>query len=436
MFDLDKLNWYAIDPVDLLLMREAKPFSPGDGSWAKGQFPPLPITVFQALRSATERQEGNRTQRQHQFIGPFLLYSPPDEAPTLWLPTPNDMVCVSTRTIKDGESKNDQESETLDETPTRWHRTARFHPLNQTSDLAWQLVGFDPSQFGDNGLIPMVPPRLSADTQAIAHEGDGEAIASTNTATLRRFTPQAGEKERYEAVSGRPPAWIQAKYLADYLNGASIAAPGSSSLTADTPFHDDPWDVQVLPHIKMKSDTRQVKDEEGYFTEVSIRMRPYWQLVAGFSADLTAKVVRLGGEGHRAIITRLDSLPQWDKLQKFLSPESGRQTAYVLTPGLAETAPESEVYSLLPHQWAGKLAGCVGDRPLLWGGMSVFRKTGDTKQEVAFQPQRAFIQPGTVYRFKAGQVPSQQERLLPDANNSNWLKTFETLHYGTLLWGQ
>ena len=45
---MDNLQWYTIDPIDLLLMREAKPFSPGDGSWAKGQFPPLPITVFQA----------------------------------------------------------------------------------------------------------------------------------------------------------------------------------------------------------------------------------------------------------------------------------------------------------------------------------------------------------------------------------------------------
>jgi CRISPR-associated protein Cmr3 len=45
------MKWYAIAPLDVLLFREAKPFSPGEGAWAKGIFPPLPTVVFQALRS-------------------------------------------------------------------------------------------------------------------------------------------------------------------------------------------------------------------------------------------------------------------------------------------------------------------------------------------------------------------------------------------------
>ncbi|NJO86033.1 MAG: hypothetical protein HC818_05105 [Synechococcaceae cyanobacterium RM1_1_27] len=49
---LAALHWYALDPIDVLLFRESKPFSPGEGSWAKGLFPPMPTTIFQALRSA------------------------------------------------------------------------------------------------------------------------------------------------------------------------------------------------------------------------------------------------------------------------------------------------------------------------------------------------------------------------------------------------
>jgi CRISPR-associated protein Cmr3 len=71
------LHWYAIDPLDVLLFRESKPFSPGEGSWAKGIFPPLPSTVFQALRSALDYY-GDRKENKNrnlEFLGAFLMDS-------------------------------------------------------------------------------------------------------------------------------------------------------------------------------------------------------------------------------------------------------------------------------------------------------------------------------------------------------------------------
>jgi CRISPR-associated protein Cmr3 len=54
-----------------------------------------------------------------------------------------------------------------------------------------------------------------------------------------------------------------------------------------------------MPHIQMKSGERQVKEEEGYFTEVAVRLHSGWKLVAGMSHKLEkTEVVRLGGEGH------------------------------------------------------------------------------------------------------------------------------------------
>lgn len=38
------MQWYVIEPLDILLFREAKPFSPGEGAWAKSIFPPVPTT--------------------------------------------------------------------------------------------------------------------------------------------------------------------------------------------------------------------------------------------------------------------------------------------------------------------------------------------------------------------------------------------------------
>lgn len=417
---MSAFNWYRLDPIDLLLMRESKPFSPGDGSWARGQFPPLPITVFQAMRSATPWQgdKSDRQSRDLNFIGPFLLYAPPGESPTLWLPTPQDLICVTSRTWSNDDPDN---TEDFTETATAWERTARFQPLDSTNP-AWKHIGLDPDFFSEGELAPMVPPMY---------------LENPNGESLNTYLRQPDENTR-EAISGRPKPWIRADALVRYLKGEVLEADQltNNSPKADDYFHADPWDTQVLPHIKVQSGTRQVKEEEGYFTEVAIRMRPHWYLVAGISAVLDAKVVRLGGEGHRAIVEPMPAPPHWEDLQAFFTPKGHDVIAYALTPGLAEVS--EDYFGLIPKAWKPALRSCVSDRPLLGGGMSVFQKTGSSDKSAAFQPQRAFVPPGTVYRFQSEQlsvVLPTSPRLLPDEGGT-WLATLNSLNYGTLLWGQ
>ena len=211
----------------------------------------------------------------------------------------------------------------------------------------------------------------------------------------------------------------------------------------------------------MEPGLRQVKDQEGYFTEVAVRLQPYWKLVAGISTKLEATAVRLGGEGHHVLVEPLIQAPKetptggssgkfsgerhhalvetlaapkdWKALEPFLTPPSAGTpcSAYVLTPGLAQVG--EFLYGVFPKDWHRALEGCVGDRPLLWGGMSVYRKEG--KRETAFMPQRAFVVPGTVYRFK--EPPSNNHHLLPQRTSAEgwqWVSVFEDLGYGTLLW--
>lgn len=436
---MSELNWYTLDPIDLLLMREAKPFSPGDGSWAKGQFPPLPITVFQAMRSATEwlGDRDNRRQREHwlEFMGPFLLHAPPGKPETLWLPTPQDLVWVKLH--KTSNNRDNGPEEDFTETAAQWQRTARLQPLdaqNPDWENSGKYLGLDPDFFPEDHLAPMVSPtRLK-----LGHDGECDL-----NICLRQI-----DAETSEGIAGRPDAWIRADILVRYLQGEVIKNAASDETTPY--FHPDPWSTQVLPHIKVQPGTRQVADEEGYFTEVAIRMDPHWHLVAGISQELneSIKVVRLGGEGHRAIVTPMQGAPPcWDELEKLRSPQPGHETAYVLTPGLAEATLDSELFSLIPETWKPSLRSCVGDRPLLWGGMSVFQKPKKPEQkhenpkDVAFQPQRAFVPPGTIYRFRSGQIPAELQtsdhppQLLPQTSDK-WLTTFKSLNYGILLWGQ
>lgn len=365
---LASLHWYALDPIDVLLFRESKPFSPGEGSWAKGLFLPMPITVFQALRSTLPYTPSNT--RDLRFLGPFLL----DQENTLWLPTPKDLLAM-------GRYDPNADPAQIDDTPEELAEGDKYQRLQPVQEDHWKYIRWD-----DQKLPPLVTPPL----------------------------------EEGEYIKGRPQPWIRASALSAYLEG---------QLPQSSDFQGDPWDTQVLPHIDIQSDTRQVKGEAGYFTEVAIRLRRGWRLAAAISAQIPTSTVRLGGEGHRALVVPLENWDpgiDWDQFR-----DRTGSVAYLLTPGLAQAEKEPPVYQAYPSQWQPHLAGCATDRALLWGGISAIRRQGSEQQDFALLPQRAFIPAGTVYRFK--QDPPMPKQLL--GRSCAQSQTFESLNYGTLLWG-
>ncbi|WP_200868395.1 MULTISPECIES: type III-B CRISPR module-associated Cmr3 family protein [Microcystis] len=386
------MDWYTISPLDVLLFREAKPFSPGDGSWAASQFPPLPVTVFQALRSSLPHYGDNRADKRRdlEFIGPFLV----NGDGTLWLPAPKDLLGI----------KPIARSEDMEEDASGWTRLVRLVGATEvkvgaTEVNAWQFVCYPKDR-----LPPMVPPELTG-----------------------------------EFVCGSPLPWIKASALLDYLDHRGELRKED--------FHENPWDAQVLPHIHMEEGQRQVREAEGYFTEVAVRLRPGWQFVVGVGNNSPLPesfVVRLGGEGHRAIVSRAipEALPSvLEELMARPVPERAAPGtfAYLLTPGLARVETGAK-YGVYPTAWREHLRGCVSDRALLWGGVSSVRRKGrdaiaKDDPEFALVPQRAFVPPGTVYLFES--LPPSLTHLLPDLDlDSPWRETFYRLNYGKLLWGQ
>lgn len=378
------MYWYTITPLDVLLFRDCKPFSPGEGSWAKGLFPPMPITVFQALRSLLEKrtEKEQRIQRNFSFLGPFLL-----ENYTLWLPTPKDLVCLY---------PPGQDRKTASD---KWEHIQRLQPVD-CNHAAWKHLGFETAQ---------IPPLVL--------------------------------KEKWNGDTGQPKPWIKASALfCRYFKGKNDWQKDD--------FEKNPWETQVLPHIHMNANTRQVKDADGYFTEVAVRLKAGWQFVAAFSEEIPESVVRLGGEGHRVLVAPLEKLkPQKSEkdYQKRLQTYNAllnqlkqlKETdippdatfAYLLTPGLAQVGEAR--YGSYPSAWKEQLKGCATDRAILWGGVSTMRKDSAT-EKFALLPQRAFVPPGTVYLF--GDAPTTQQLLPEGSDRSN--KTFKQLNYGKLLWGR
>ncbi|NJM84913.1 MAG: hypothetical protein HC839_01115 [Leptolyngbyaceae cyanobacterium RM2_2_21] len=391
------MHWFGLMPLDVLLFREAKPFSPGEGAWAKGLFPPMPITVFQAMRSLLpDYGEGAANRRRDlNFLGPFLQ----DPDGNLWLATPKDLVGIRHRSENDEEPKPDQKKAS-----DQWEQLVRLQPAAADGVLG----------FSERSLPPMVFPALETD----------------------------------QYVCGKPDAWMRADVLTAYLGGQATFRQPEFTHDFKAPWvRGNPWDVQILPHIHMQEGARQVLEADGYFTEVAVRMDPGWGFVVGIESDpseeespfreIEKAVIRLGGEGHRAIASQISTPKHWQALQPFTKPQQAQtHSAYVLTPGLAQTHANQPLYGLCPHDWSDTVKGCASDKQLLWGGVrKVWRRRNpdnpdERSPEFGLLPQRAFVPPGTVYAFE--ELP-QTQQLLP--TDSKQREMFETLNYGKILWG-
>jgi len=75
------IYWYSLTPLDVLLFRDAKPFTPGERAWAASVFPPNNHTIAGALRGLLD------AKNNFTIKGPFLCHQY-----TLYFPRPLSFV--------------------------------------------------------------------------------------------------------------------------------------------------------------------------------------------------------------------------------------------------------------------------------------------------------------------------------------------------------
>jgi CRISPR-associated protein Cmr3 len=63
------MYWYTLTPLDVLLFRDAKPFTPGERAWAGSVFPPHGHTLAGAIRGLLQ------TNQRVALNGPFLCHT-------------------------------------------------------------------------------------------------------------------------------------------------------------------------------------------------------------------------------------------------------------------------------------------------------------------------------------------------------------------------
>ncbi|MEH2410145.1 type III-B CRISPR module-associated Cmr3 family protein [Nostoc sp.] len=74
------MYWYKLTPLDILMLRDAKPFSPQERAWAGSIFPPNGHAIAGALRGILEEK------KDFNIVGPFLCYE--NKGNSLYLPRP------------------------------------------------------------------------------------------------------------------------------------------------------------------------------------------------------------------------------------------------------------------------------------------------------------------------------------------------------------
>ena len=327
------MYWYKITPLDVLMFRDAKPFSPAERAWASSTFPPTGHAIAGAIRGLLQ------SDCKLQLTGPFFAQ---DE--TLYLPRPLNFVGTNTLT------------------PSRW--LSEVHPCHQ---MVW------------DELQP---------TPLVLAQGESrniEEIEDTRTPKFRQFLPQA--------------------VVLKLVEGKELAKSDWHCADGEMP---QPWTIETRSHNSLEPGTRQVKDADGYFVENAVRLHSGWSIAVGIDRVVPDGVIRLGGEGHRAILERCVGLDQqWQQLNDLSQQnfqEDGKSLAYLVTPGVFERKTGGRsMCRAWPWEWKlehrstdGVLVSVATEKAV---AISARVRDGTTGNSIP-APQVFAAPPGTVYYLK------------------------------------
>ncbi|NMG58740.1 CRISPR-associated protein Cmr3 [Geitlerinema sp. P-1104] len=189
-----------------------------------------------------------------------------------------------------------------------------------------------PSPLGFLGTTPLIPYPWHPQGDRIAALWDDNAPAPLLPPNLDQV-PDANPKG-----DGKLRQYLPAAAIQTYLETGTI--PDTHWRLGDDEDK-EPWSQETRSHNAIQSETRTVKLADGYFVENAIRLHPNWALAIQLDCELDSpSTLRLGGEGHRAVLERCDPLDaQWQALQTQSQANFQRQDpsiAYLITPGVFE----------------------------------------------------------------------------------------------------
>ncbi|MCM1982963.1 type III-B CRISPR module-associated Cmr3 family protein [Lyngbya confervoides] len=283
------------------------------------------------------------------------------------------------------------------------------------------------SYVGTNLLMPA--PWLPADDPSRQMMWNGQDPAPL---VIPQVEPETIAPQKQQAG-----AYLESSTLLKFLKQEAIApeemhgVPGTEG---------QPWLVENRPHNSLEPGTRTVKEADGYFVEKAIRLKPGWGLAIALESSLPAgTVLRLGGEGHRALVEPCDAFAtQWaeiDQLSQRNFRQTGKALAYLATPGVFERTLNGVAkcrswpwewkltHRSNPNQTPGPLVSVATAEAVPISSRFVESKTGRSRPA----PQVFAAPPGSVYYL------DHPEALFQD-NPGVKAHRYRRLGYSEMLW--
>lgn len=408
------MYWYKLTPLDVLLFRDAKPFSPGERSWAGSVFPPPGHAIAGAIRGLLQEKV------EIKLTGPFLCRDK-----TLYFPSPLSY----------------DEGNLL--VPLDWDENHHLHNVLESDPsqpkplvrASWNPKRKDNSDHGEEKQYrPYIPTEV---IKAYLHAG-----------TIKE-TDWQGEKDEIEP-------WIEETRSHNTIeDGTGQVQDESGYFVENTIRLREGWGLAIgIEVIGVEDKFKKITEEE--LKELNLKLKNL--------DSLDSVVLRMGGEGHQVLMQRCDSLgQQWDELQEISNSNRDRALelwketkdsqkppeslclAYLVTPGVFERRDkfnQNNPVLCKPHPWEWKFAAhpnpnqsqdkskaslvsFATDRAI---PISCRMQIGKDKSKSSrAAPQVFAAPPGTVYYLE------KPEDLFQDTATGK-IKRWRNLGYSELLW--
>jgi CRISPR-associated protein Cmr3 len=379
--------WYKLSPLDVLMFRDAKPFSPQERAWSGSVFPPNNHAIAGALRSSFDGINGNITMK-----GVFLCCND-----KLYFPRPFNYVNQNRLT------------------PIAWLNDPN-HPSKQ---MLWDKSKPVPLVIGDR----------------VNHDPDEDKLKN---ADYRQFFPSDVVLNLLENKPLTEPDWLvnQDKEKKD--------KPWIVETRSHNTLQDGTRQVKESDGYFVENAVRIL---EGWGLAIAVDDLTDKKL----RQQGKSLVMRLGGEGHRVLLERCEAFDtQWNDLQKVSKDnfaKGDRSLAYMVTNGVFERVtdrgtPKKARYGrsvCRPYPWEWDLADIdsgSSDRQVLVSvatdkPVPISCRFRNEEGESVPAPQVFAAPAGSVYYLDR---PAELWQNTVEHGDKKSLKVWRDLGYAEMLW--
>ncbi|MFN7499519.1 MAG: type III-B CRISPR module-associated Cmr3 family protein [Dolichospermum sp.] len=376
------MYWYKLTPLDILMLRDAKPFSPQERAWAGSIFPPNGHTIAGAFRGIL----GER--KDFKIVGPFLCYQ--NTKNTLYLPRPLGFV--------------------------------KSVPL---VPLTWETESYINNALWDKTQpCPLVRPHNSKDDDE--DDKDDFVKCSGVETKFRQYLPFCVVKEYLKTGKIDKHCWR-------VVDGTHEDKPWDE----ETRSHNS-----IEPGTKQVKDADGYFVEKA----IRLHQNWSFAIGINHEITTPATIRLGGEGHRVIVESCPELGEQWQELKTISDgnfQKSGQSIAYLVTPGVFERPhkynPEQRVNLCRPYPWEWKLKDGIFVSMSTDKAVPIscrIREKEDKTKSITKSipaPQVFAAPPGTLYYLEKPQGLFQDTKILPN-DKKNRVNNWRQLGYSEMLW--